>query len=222
MKTITRVLTLIYSLAGLAYILMEEGNATTMRFVIKDCLIPFLIIIFIINLRHDLKGINLLVFAGLVFSWAGDIIIDYSFIFGLVGFLMAHVMYLTAFFLTPGRNVIFRERIFILIPILLAGALLIYILNDDLGDMRVPVVIYAAVILTMLASAFNRVNKVNRQSYWLVLAGAFLFVISDSAIAINRFTWDFNYSGPIIMSTYLAAQYLITIGYISQFSEKPY
>jgi len=49
-----------------------------------------------------------------------------------------------------------------------------------------------------------------------VLAGAILFALSDSAIAINKFTWDFDYSGPITMSTYLAGQCLIVTGYIKE------
>jgi uncharacterized membrane protein YhhN len=101
---------------------------------------------------------------------------------------MAHISYLTAFFLTPGKNIIFTNRIYLLIPVLL----------------------YAFIILTMLAGAINRMEKVNTPGYWLVLAGAVLSVISDSAIAISRFTWHFNYSGVIIMSTYISAQYLIT------------
>ena len=214
MKITTRILTVIYVLAGLTYILFGDDTAIMARHIIKGCLIPFLIVIFIINFRHNLKGINLLMLSGLVFSWAGDVAIDFAFVPGLACFLVAQVMYLTTFFLTPGKNVIFREKAYLIIPVLLFGIGLIYILYDDLGDMKLPVIVYAVVILTMLASAINRLRKVNRLSYYLVLAGAILFVLSDSAIAINKFTWDFDYSGPIIMSTYLAGQYLIVTGYI--------
>jgi uncharacterized membrane protein YhhN len=214
MKTTTRILTFIYVLAGLAYILPGDDTAIMARHIIKGCLIPVLIIIFIIHFRHNLKGINIFMLAGLLFSWAGDVAIDFSFVPGLACFLIAQVMYLTAFFLTPGENVIIRRKPWLVIPVLLAGIALIYILYDDLGEMKVPVIIYAVVILTMLASAINRLEKVNRLSYYLVLAGAILFVLSDSAIAINKFTWDFDYSGPLIMSTYLAGQYLIVTGYI--------
>jgi uncharacterized membrane protein YhhN len=82
--------------------------------------------------------------------------------------------------------------------------------------MRIPVIIYAAVILTMLSGAINRLEKVNRKSYYLVLAGAILFVISDSSIAVNKFSHQFESSGIVIMSTYIVAQYLIVAGYISQ------
>jgi uncharacterized membrane protein YhhN len=69
----------------------------------------------------------------------------------------------------------------------------------------------------MLAGAINRIDKVKKKSFWLVLAGAILFVISDSAIAINKFSYHFEYSGIVIMSAYIVAQYLIVTGYIEQF-----
>jgi uncharacterized membrane protein YhhN len=214
MKSTTRILTVIYVLTGIAYILLGDDTAILARRIIKGCLIPLLIFIFMIHFRHNMKGINLFMLAGLVFSWAGDVTLDFSFVPGLTCFLLAQVIYLTAFFLTPGENIVIHRKPWLFIPVLLAGIALIYTLYDDLGDMKLPVVTYAVVILTMLASAINRLGKVNRLSYKLVLAGAILFVISDSAIAINRFTWDFSYSGPVIMSTYLAAQYLIVTGYI--------
>ena len=94
---------------------------------------------------------------------------------------------------------------------------LIAYLYSGLGEMRLPVLIYTAVILTMLTGAINRKEKANSISYYLILAGAVLFVISDSAIAINKFSYHFEYSGIVIMSTYIMAQYLIVTGYIYQF-----
>jgi uncharacterized membrane protein YhhN len=97
------------------------------------------------------------------------------------------------------------------------GIGLVSFLYGDLAEMKLPVIIYAIVILTMLSGAINRSEKVNQHSYWLVLAGAILFVISDSAIAVNKFSLPFESSGIVIMSTYILAQYLIVTGYIYQF-----
>ena len=82
--------------------------------------------------------------------------------------------------------------------------------------MMIPVSIYTIVILTMVTGAINRLQKVNSVSYWLVLTGAILFLISDSALAINKFGHPFAKSSVVIMSTYLLAQYLIITGYIRQ------
>jgi uncharacterized membrane protein YhhN len=69
----------------------------------------------------------------------------------------------------------------------------------------------------MLAAAINRKAKVSQESFYLVLAGAMLFVISDSAIAVNKFGNHFEYSDTLIMSTYIFAQYLILKGYLAQY-----
>lgn len=213
----TRVLSFLYFLTGILFIILENRSSSLIELILKALIIPWLIIIFIINIKPLANRLNILMLAGLLFSWAGDVIIRSSFVPGLVFFLIAQVMYFTAFFLTPGRSVIFTSRFYLLILLLLCGAGLVYYLYGDLGDMRLPVMIYALVILTMLAGAINRMEKVNKISYYLVLAGAILFVLSDSAIAVHKFSWDFNYSGVVIMSTYIAAQYLITIGYIKQY-----
>ena len=125
-------------------------------------------------------------------------------------------MYFIVFLLTPGKNSVLTNRIWLLIPVIIYGLVLIVYLYADLAAMRIPVIIYAAVILTMLSGAINRLEKVNRKSYYLVLAGAILFVISDSSIAVNKFSHQFESSGIVIMSTYIVAQYLIVAGYISQ------
>ncbi|MCX6253732.1 MAG: lysoplasmalogenase [Bacteroidia bacterium] len=220
MKTL--VLSILYFLTGFFCIVLQNQSSFFTGFVTKALIIPVLIILFIANLRQGLNRLNRLMFAGLIFSWAGDVILEFSqrngdlFILGLVCFLLAHIMYLTAFFLTPGENVIFRNRIYLLIPVLLYGVGLVFFLYNDLADLRLPVILYSIVILTMLAGAINRIEKVNRVSYFLVLAGAILFVISDSAIAINKFSYHFESSGIVIMSTYVIAQFLIVLGYIKQ------
>jgi uncharacterized membrane protein YhhN len=129
---------------------------------------------------------------------------------------MAHVMYVIVFFLTPGKSVFSGKRVFLILPILLYGIILILFLYNNLGPMRLPVIIYAFVILVMLAGAINRFEKAERVSYWLIVAGAILFVLSDSAIAVNKFGHGFKGATWFIMINYIFAQYLILSGYIRQ------
>jgi uncharacterized membrane protein YhhN len=68
----------------------------------------------------------------------------------------------------------------------------------------------------MAGSALNRKNKVSEKSYFTVLAGAILFVFSDSLIAINKFAVGIPKSGIWIMTTYILAQYLIMSGLLTQ------
>jgi uncharacterized membrane protein YhhN len=212
----TTVLSVLYFLTGTIYIASEGHIPFLPELLIKALIIPILIIIFIINLKHNLNRFGRLMLTGLFLSWAGDVILDLSFIPGLACFLMAHIMYLSVFLLTPGESMLFR-RYFLLIPVALYGAGLICYLYNDLGEMKFPVILYTVIILAMLSAAINRLMKVNKESYRLVLAGAIMFVLSDSAIAVNKFTCPFKFSGIVIMSTYVMAQYLIIKGYISQF-----
>lgn len=212
----TGVLSVIYFLIGILYVGLKPQTTFCQELFIKSLIIPVLIIIFIIELRRYRAPILFVMLAGLIFSWAGDISLEFSFIAGLACFLTAHIMYITAFFMTPGENVIFRSHWYLLSPVIIYGAMLIRVLFNDLDEMRLPVILYTIVILTMLAGAINRLKKVNRLSFVLVLAGAILFVISDSAIALNKFGFPFKYSGYVIMLTYIMAQYLITSGFIIQ------
>jgi uncharacterized membrane protein YhhN len=142
------------------------------------------------------------------------------FLFGLASFMVAQLIYMYVFFATPGKNSLASERKYLLIPPVASGALLIWFLYSDLGTMRLPVILYAVAIMAMVTGAINRIDKVNRESYILVLAGAVLFLISDSTIAVNRFSYGFELSSVIVMTTYIMAQYLITVGYIKQYNQK--
>jgi uncharacterized membrane protein YhhN len=221
----TKIISLFYFLSGALVIILEDRGSFFSAIVIKALIIPVLMILFLANFRSGLNRSHRLILAGLFFSWAGDVILEFShingnlFIPGLVCFLLAHLMYFTVFYITPGESVILSRRIYFLIPVLLYGIVLICYLYDDLASMRIPVIIYSVVILAMLTGAIDRIKKVNSISFYLTLTGAVLFVISDSAIAVNKFSYPFEYSTIVIMSTYVIAQYLIVTGYINQFRD---
>jgi uncharacterized membrane protein YhhN len=215
-------LSILYFLAGIIFILIQDHTSFYPVFAAKALIIPLLMILYISNIKTFKSMLNICMFSGLFFSWAGDVLLEFSnnntnmFILGLGSFLLAHIMYFIVFISTPGKNSILTSRVVQIIPVIVFGLVLVSYLYSDLGDMRGPVIAYAVVILTMLAGALNRKEKVTGRSYWLVLVGAVLFVISDSAIAINKFSHPFEYSGIVIMSTYIIAQYLIITGYIYQ------
>lgn len=217
------VISVIYFFVGLICIVLLNQSTFWPGFIAKALIIPVLMILFLLNLNPLITRLHNFMFAGLFFSWAGDVILEFSqsngnmFIFGLACFLLAHIMYLTVFIITPGNNWILSNRFYLVIPVIFYGIGLVFYLYDDLNNMRLPVIIYAIVILAMLTGAINRKEKVKKVSYYLVLAGAILFVISDSAIAVDKFSYHFESSPIVIMSTYIIAQYLIVVGYINQF-----
>jgi uncharacterized membrane protein YhhN len=219
----TRSLSTIYFAIGIIFIALETIGATWPAILAKALIIPVLFFLYFRLIKGQINNFHRMIMSALVFSWLGDVTLqlqgknDIFFMIGLSCFLLAQVMYLIAFFSTKGENVLFFKKIYLILPVILYGLIILYILYDGLGDMKITVIIYTIVILTMLSSALNREKKVNRQSYILVLVGAILFVLSDSMIAINKFSYPFDMSRIVIMLTYVVAQYLIAIGCLKQF-----
>jgi uncharacterized membrane protein YhhN len=212
-----------YFAIGIIFIALETISAKWPAILAKALIIPVLFFLYFRLIKGQINKFHWMIMSALVFSWLGDITLqlqeknDIFFMIGLSCFLLAQIMYLIAFFSTKGENVLFFKKVYLILPVILYGVIMLYILYDGLGDMKIPVIIYTAVILTMLTSALNREKKVNRQSYILVLVGAILFVLSDSMIAINKFSYPFILSDVAIMTTYITAQYLIILGCLKQF-----
>lgn len=218
----SKIFILLYFLIGLLYIFGSSLPFHIPGIILKSLIIPVLIIYFLYEKGFSLKGYDFYLLAGLCFSWAGDVILDlpaendYNFMAGLASFLLAHVMYIIVFMKTPGDNIVFRKKQYLVIPVIVYGIVLGLILWDGLGAMKAPVVIYTIVILAMVTAAISRLGKVNQGSYYILLAGAILFTVSDSAIAVNKFGFSFNNSGFVVMSTYITAQFLIVKGFLKQ------
>ncbi|MGC9344957.1 MAG: lysoplasmalogenase [Bacteroidales bacterium] len=226
--------TIYYFSIGILFIVLEKfTHSFYPEIIVKAMIIPVLMIYYHSVIWAKYNNFHRLMMTGFFFSWLGDVLLQFSngekefglatedfFMLGLVAFLLTQVFYTIAFSTTKGKNSIFTSRIYMLILIIGYGALLLWLLYNKLvtpeGNYRVPVIIYTAVILTMLASALNRYGKVNGVSYMLVSIGAILFVASDSMIAINRFIEKFDFARILIMSTYITAQYLIAIGCLKQ------
>lgn len=147
---------------------------------------------------------------GLLLSLAGDVFLMLPrdrFVAGLVSFLLAHLAYLAAF--TAGVRLAARPMFFIAYA--LVGAVLLSFLWSRLGNLRIPVLLYVAVILAMAAQAAVRASLLGTTAALLAAVGAALFVISDSLLAFDRFRGRFASAQALIMTTYIAAQLLIAM-----------
>ncbi len=220
-----RTLSTLYFATGIVFIALETISWQWPGIIVKALIIPILFLIYFSYIRQSVTVFHRMIMAALVFSWGGDVLLQFTsfkdtfFLAGLGSFLAAQLMYLIAFLTTPGKNkVIFGPGAWLLLPVIAFGTGLLFYLWEGLEDMRIPVLVYAIVILTMLSAAMNRKEKVNRLSYLLVLIGAMLFVLSDSMIAINNFKLSFSLARIAIMTTYITAQYLIITGCLKQYS----
>lgn len=205
-------------LMDIAGILIQSER---LHYIAKPLLIPALLLLLYFT-QSPVKGKTLLM-TGLFFSWAGDVFLLFEsshklfFIFGLVCFLITHIFYITYFLKIRSANISLLKKYPVLIIAVIAyGVSLVWLLFPHLGDLKLPVMVYAAVICTMLLCSLYIYFKVDKKAAVYYLAGAASFVLSDSLLAINKFYQPFAYAGAFIMITYCAAQYFIIRGYIEQ------
>lgn len=186
---------------------------------LKPILLPFLILETYSS--ENFKTKNLLLSA-LVFSWIGDMILMFAdkgelyFIFGLVSFLIAHIIFIVLF-IKQEKETTTTNKLFwiglIIVGIYLFGML--SLLYPSLGDLKIPVTVYAVTISTMLLMAIKGYFNWSKPYNQTVLLGALVFVSSDSILAINKFHSELPKSGFLIMITYIVAQFLITKGILN-------
>ncbi|MBK8254463.1 MAG: lysoplasmalogenase [Polyangiaceae bacterium] len=145
---------------------------------------------------------------GLFLGAVGDVFLEISknlFVAGLVAFLLGHIAYVIAFFLDEKRL-----KPALLIPPLALGGLVIWQLWPGLGALKVPVVVYMFVICAMAWRAAARLSMTRGDTVW-ALAGAVLFLISDSTLGFHRFGGSFPGARAVILVTYWAAQMCIAL-----------
>ena len=131
------------------------------------------------------------------------------FLLGFVGFQIAHFAYV--FLFLEHRNKQRNLVAFSLIILAYAGSIF-YVLEKDLNGLIIPVIIYIIAISAMVITAYARKGNANPKSYLFVLAGAILFLISDSFLAINKFSQELPFAHLSVMGTYSFAQFGITLG----------
>ncbi|MBS1573936.1 MAG: lysoplasmalogenase [Bacteroidetes bacterium] len=198
---------------------------TPIEKITKPLLIILLAGYFIVSTRRVNSSLRKSVLLALFFSWAGDVLLMFVsdnsnfFLAGLVSFLIAHIFYIIFFHSVRVQQDV-KPKAFLLIPVLVYYVALITFLSPHLGDMKLPVRIYGVVICFMLMLALHMLYIKSKNTGFLMLIGALLFVISDSVLAINKFYITFNGAGIIIMLTYSVAQLLITKGAIDYISSE--
>lgn len=167
----------------------------------------------------DRRG-SALLSAALLASSAGDVLLDVDperlFVPGLCAFLTAHVIY-TALFVTHRScwQRIETPRRFLLIAVPLYVFVVSVWLVPDTGPLKIPVTIYICAITAMTTTALGS------RFAWRVAAGALLFMLSDSLLAIAKFNGPFPARGFLVWATYYAAQYLIATGALQNGGKLP-
>ncbi|MGM9475490.1 lysoplasmalogenase [Pedobacter sp. GSP4] len=219
----TKLFSFIFFLVFVVQLYAEYVGNTQLRSFSKPLIVVILLIW--LYLETNLKGrFHKRIFTGLIFAWLGDVLLMMQsehpsfFIYGLVAFLVCHIFYIRAFTLDHKSNPKHKTPYFLwavgVFAIFCSG--LFFYLQPMLGAMQFPVLMYAIIITVMAIMAVNRYGKVNIFSFKLILYGALSFLLSDSALAVNKFAQPFPQAGALIMASYMVAQYLIVYGTIAR------
>lgn len=190
---------------GLAYLLPVLGFeiAFPVNAVIKAAGIVLLA-------AYALRERALLLAFALLVSSAGDIMLDWQprqMELGIVAFGIAHLAYIVIFAAIWRREGARGLPGYALAAaIAVYGAVMLIWMRPGMGELAIPVTIYNGIILVMaICAAAGRAPA-------LALAGALLFVVSDSFIGAREFRDAFLWSGPVIWITYYLAQLFLTLG----------
>lgn len=203
----------------LLYLCLLFLNIEGYDWYMKPILLPILAAAVYFSENFPTKKILLV---ALTFSWIGDITLLFTskgelyFILGLVAFLLSHVIYILFFSKQQNTRTNHNQIVFGLgiLVILAYFLIMINVLFPKLGPLKIPVVVYAIVITTMLFFAFKGSLKWGKPANEYILTGAIVFVSSDSILAFNKFYAPIEHASFYIMATYCIAQYLIVTGSI--------
>jgi uncharacterized membrane protein YhhN len=206
---------------------IELAGRITGSLNLEYCVKPLIMIwmaVYFILFRKE-KRFTIPVLLAFFFSWTGDNLLMCSgqnelfFYAGVGGFFFAQLSYIYVFARyseTGGRGYLQKNMVTGLLFLAYAGGIYILLYPSLEGIMKPVILIYALSLIGMSMMALNRNGRVSNASYLPVFAGSVLFVVSDSLIAINKFTAEIPLAGFWIMVTYISAQYLITRGLVTQ------
>jgi sterol desaturase/sphingolipid hydroxylase (fatty acid hydroxylase superfamily)/uncharacterized membrane protein YhhN len=158
--------------------------------------------------REGEDHVKRLVVGALVASLIGDTLLlqPSLFVFGLVTFLVAHGFYIGAF----TRDVGFLpSRAAPAAIAAVAGCILAYVWPGVGAELKAPVVVYVGVIALTAAQAAGRASVLNDRAAIAVASGALMFMVSDTTLALAKFSSVDWPADQWTLPTYYLAQGLI-------------
>ena len=166
-------------------------------------------------LRPSSSIFYLIMTVGLILCLLGDIGMEIGLIPGIGLFMFAQITFTTAFLSQSlllgisSMNLILTAFVLV-IAVFYLVSLMRYLL-PGLGKFKIPVLIYAIVISSMMVSSYLLLVTSGIIYGGVVFAGAVIFVISDSLIGVREFHHKFSQSTIKIMGTYFLAVFLLSL-----------
>lgn len=202
---------------SIVYLLIILFGSEEIAWFLKPFLMPFLILAVYIHERFITKNILL---TALTLSWIGGLFMMFSdkgeiyFTAGLIAFLLSHIAYIILFskqlkIYLKKSKIIFWVGVTAIAFYLIV---MVLILLPSLGDLKIPIFVYALTISIMVLFALKGFLNWQKPASIYILIGALIFAASDSLLAFDKFYAPLQNSSFLIMATYLLAQYLIVTG----------
>lgn len=201
-----------FAVVGVAHLVMLLTPNGVDSNITKLLLMPTLLLAVVVAVRARPTVLLLVGAIGILFSWAGDALLespgDFNFLIGLGLFLCAHLAYL-ALFLGPLRE---RRMPRYAALYLVWWLVLVIVLAPYVGSLLVPVAVYGLAVAASAASALGATRP--------AAIGALLFLASDTILAFKLFVGGSEIFGidATIMALYIAGQGLIALAVVNRAS----
>jgi len=218
-KRLPQIIIILFFLTLFVHLYAIASQMPVIRVITKLLLLP-LLIIYLLTSTPNTTAIKKMALLALFFSWLGDVALTQNetnfFLFGMLAFNMTHIQ---------NGKILLRLHPFRLLGATWIGlglalgtiSLVYYFLQSSLGTFLIPVVVYMVVISAVWVLSFNLTNQPRYKATAInfFIPGMFLFVLSDTLLALNKFLFHYPLRWDIwVMVTYALAQWFLTEGYI--------
>ena len=218
----SKIILLVFWAVLALHLLAIYMNMPLIRVISKCALLPLLLLyLMVAGSGHHQPVFKKLAMLALFFSWLGDILLTQDgtifFLMGMGAFIVTHLINGGLLLRLQSVRFTFATMMGVILALGAIG-MVYYWLHDFLGTFSIPVVLYMFIIGSVLVLAFNVSNNTRYKNiaYTCFIPGMFLFTVSDSLLALNKFLFHNPTGWDIwIMLTYALAQWLLTEGYIS-------
>jgi uncharacterized membrane protein YhhN len=210
----------LFFIFAIVEIFAEFKDNKKIEYFTKPLLMPLLILFYIFGIVEttSINNVDWLIIIALIGGCAGDIFLmleneEKWFLFGMAAFLINQLFYIISFFLSISDITNFISwGYFLLGPAILILVFTVPRFIKKTEDMKIPVLVYLAAILLMHIAAIFRLSEFQGLPFVLVYVGSISFIFSDACIAVNKWAGEFTNARLIIMTTYILAQFYITLG----------
>lgn len=180
---------------------------------------------FVFMIRPNESLFYIVLICALLFCLAGDLGMEKGLIQGLPLFLIAQILFSITFIgqsLIQGlANESFLVSFIAFVFVIIYIVLFVKYLNSSekgLGKFKIPVIIYCGAISLMFVSTvllWTTLGFLNQITIGLISLGGFLFVFSDSVIALREFRGiRFSKDVLLVHTTYYSAIFLLSLSSI--------